>query len=109
MGVVVSINIEPADKIILDTCLNEGGEVQQFFTNEYARYMDDYVPFDTGMLKNNKVLTPTYIDYVSPYAQRQYYENRGASGGNRGKHWDKRCWADHSSGIIAAVQAFVGG
>lgn len=55
--------------------LEEAGPVQQFFTNEVWRLSDDYIPFDTGMLKNNVAMQPDKIIYTSIYSQYQWYGN----------------------------------
>lgn len=48
------------------------GEVQRFFTNQCDIHMDKFIPFDTGILRNLKVLGLDYIDYLSPYARYMY-------------------------------------
>jgi hypothetical protein len=69
--------------------------------------MDPYVPFLNGPLKNTAVEHESSIEYVQPYAQKQYYENKGK--GLRGAQWDKRAWADNGDSIVESVAVFVGG
>lgn len=69
--------------------------------------MDSYVPFLKGPLKNTAIEHEDSVEYVQPYAQKQYYENKGK--GNRGKLWDQRCWADNGDAIVESVADFVGG
>lgn len=75
MNFEASFNLNSVDTIIHNLGLEEGGEVQKFFTNEIARLSDDYVPMDSGMLKNNYTIAPngTYITYESIYARYQWY------------------------------------
>ena len=85
MGTNIKLKIDPADKILLKRNLNRNGKGQQFFTHEVRRR----------------------IEYVQPYARRQYYENRG--NGLRGSHWTERMWADRGKEIIQSVAAYCGG
>lgn len=105
----VKINIDSTQKILLERKLDKGGQGQRFFTSEVQRLSDSYVPFDTGMLKNNvsMSLQGDSIIYHSPYAKRQFYEHKGK--GLRGKNWTGRCWADRGREITQSVAKFVGG
>lgn len=47
------------------------------------------------------------IEYVTPYARRQYYEHKGD--GLRGREWDKRMWADRGQEITQSVADYIGG
>lgn len=49
-------------------------QVMQFASNEIRRLSDDYVPFDSGSLKNTAYITPLgdEIVYPMPYAQYMY-------------------------------------
>lgn len=111
MGSRVSIQIDPADKILLKRHLNDNGDAQKFFTHEVRRMCAPYVPHLTGTLESTAVESTDAITYVQPYARRQYYEN---SGRNRsmapqaGKEWDKRMWADRGQEIIQSVAAYCG-
>ena len=55
--------------------LRPDGKAQYMFTNELFRLSDDYVPFDTGMLKTNAYVDKggTAIVYDSPYARYMWY------------------------------------
>lgn len=69
--------------------------------------MDSYVPLKNGPLKNTAVERENSIEYIQPYARRQYYENKG--NGRRGKEWDKRAWADNGDAVVESVAKFAGG
>lgn len=110
MACGVTIKMDPTQTILLKRYLNKDGKAQSFFTSEVARLCDPYVPFVSGHLKNNKEVAASYIHYVSPYAAKQYYENKGGHNGPlRGKLWDKRMWADRGPEIVQAVANYVGG
>lgn len=111
----VTININPAQQILLKRKLNKDGQAQLFFTNEIARLSEPYVPFLGGDLKNKKTISENKITYNMPYASRHYYTNSGngkegnSSGGLRGKQWCMRMWIDRKKDIVKSVSAFVGG
>ncbi|WP_269478285.1 minor capsid protein [Hominibacterium faecale] len=107
MSVKVRLDLDPFEKILSRRDLEEDGEAQLFFTHEVARHCDPYVPMDTGMLKNTKQIDPNKITYPQPYAQKQYFENKGK--GLRGKEWDKRMMADRGEEIVTGVANFIGG
>ena len=107
MGTNIKLKIDPADKILLKRNLNRNGKGQQFFTHEVRRLSDPYIPFLNGTLKNTAQELTSRIEYVQPYARRQYYENRG--NGLRGSHWTERMWADRGKEIIRSVAAYCGG
>lgn len=75
MDFQAKLELNSINTMIKDLNLEEGGSVQRFFTNEVWRLSDDYVPFDSGMLKNNTSmnLDGTQIIYNSPYARYQWY------------------------------------
>lgn len=115
MATKVTINIDPAEKILLKRKLNNNGQAQLFFTNEVARLSEPYIPFQGGDLKNKKTISKNKITYNMPYAKKQYFTNAGAGkegtakGGLRGKFWVKRCWGDKGKDICRSVAQFVGG
>ena len=79
-------------KILLKRYLNKNGEAQVKFTKEVAKECNNYIPFNTGRLKDMMVeLQPSKIIYNAPYAREQFYNNKGKGkqglnkGGLRGK------------------------
>lgn len=107
MGTKITLQMDPADRILLRRNLNQNGKAQQFFTHEVRRQCDPYVPMRTGVLKDTAIEHDTYIEYVQPYARRQYYEHRG--NGLRGPQWDRRMWPNRGPQIVQAVANYVGG
>lgn len=75
MNFQASYNFPSANEMIHNLGLEEGGEAQRFFTNEVWRLSDDYVPMDSGNLKNNSSMSldGTYITYESIYSKYQWY------------------------------------
>lgn len=69
------LHLDSIDEMLSKLNLEEGGLVQEFFTNEVWRLSDDYVPYSEGFLKNNVLVKPTNIIYNSPYARYQWYAN----------------------------------
>ena len=47
-------------------------DCDEFLANEMFRLMDDYVPFDSGALKNTAFVVGDTITYVAPYANYLY-------------------------------------
>lgn len=116
MATTVRIQMDNTQKILLKRSLNKDGQAQEFFTKECAKWMNNYVPFKTGRLKDMMVQIETgKVIYKAPYAKKQYYTNKGLGkqgesiGGIRGKYWDKRMWNDKSNEIVKSVAQFVGG
>lgn len=112
MGTNIKLQIDPADKILLKRSLNKNGKGQIFFTHEVRRLSQPYVPNLTGILEKTAVEKTNCIEYVQPYARRQYYENSGKNRSKApmaGKQWDKRMWADRGKEIVQSVADFCGG
>ncbi|ADL53214.1 minor capsid protein [Clostridium cellulovorans] len=116
MGINIKIDTEPTQKILLKRYLNNNGQAQIKLTKECAKWMNNYVPFLHGRLKDMSVeLQADKVIYNALYAKKQYYTNQGngkqgtAHGGLRGKQWDKRMWSQRGDGIIKTIAEFVGG
>ena len=110
----VKIKLDNTNKILAKRKLEKGGEAQIFFTKQCAKWMNNYVPFLTGRMKDDSVeIGVDYVKYSTPYARKQYYTNNGGGiknrSGLRGKLWDKRMWPDKKGTIIKSTADFVGG
>ena len=95
----------------------------QFATaQKAAALIDQYVPFDTGILKNSVNLASKYDEgllvYNTPYARRQYYLHEQGTclhgeTGLRGSYWGQRALADMGEHLALyatkAVTTFWGG
>lgn len=111
----MSVKIKPTSQIKAKLGVDENGRVQRFFTNTCYRYMDKYVPFDTGDLRTIVDVQDTSITYEVPYAKTQYegisktgkplnYKTPGT-----GSHWDKRMVSAEIKDVIKEVQDYIGG
>ncbi len=109
------LKLDPMDQILLKRSLNQNGQAQQFFSSEVARISDPYVPFRQGSLKNTRRVFRNRVEYIQPYAKRQWYGNAGRGtegtqhGGLRGKFWVHRAMADRGHEVVQSVAKFVGG
>lgn len=63
-----------------------------FLANTCAKYMDPYVPYDTGTLASSYVCKPFRVEYITPYAERVYFgDNLNFSRDQHilaSSHWD---------------------
>ena len=97
-------------------------KAQYALSQEAARLIDPYVPFDTGQLKNSVQQASKYDEgllvYNTPYAREQYYlypEGMGLHGetGLRGSYWGQRALTDYGEALAftaaKAVSMFWGG
>lgn len=97
-------------------------KVQYAFSQQVAKTVDPYVPFDTGMLKNSVNLASKYDEgllvYDTPYARKQYYLHEQGTclhgeTGLRGSYWGQRALADVGEHLALygarAVTTFWGG
>ena len=109
--------MQPTSVIKARLGIEPNGRVEKFFTNECAKAMDKYVPFDKGNLADYRI-EGNLVIYNQPYARYQYY---GISKkGNKlvyhtDKHplatsyWDKHMWTAEGQDIVKRVQKYVGG
>lgn len=110
----VKIKIKSSQNILLKRSLNQDGNAQIKLIKLCAKEMNNYVPFDTGRLKDMSVeLGSDFVKYNTPYAKKQYYTNKGKGlknkAGLRGKLWDKRMWTSKGNAIVKEISKFVGG
>jgi len=85
-------------------------KAQKFVDSECLRRCSPLVPLRTSMLIKSgqlgTVIGSGEINYIAPYARKQYYENRGT--GQRGKQWFERMKADHKAAILNGARKIVG-
>lgn len=119
----MSFSINPTSVIVARLGLEPNGRIHKFFTNECARHMDKFVPFDTGTLAETviqngqptKNVTENTITYEQDYAKVVYYGIRNGKEINihTDKHafattyWDKAMWTANGSDIVKSVQEFM--
>ena len=66
------MKMKPISVIKANLGIEPNGRVQKFFTDTCRRYMDKYIPMDTGMWRQKVDIGTNYISYESPYAHAQY-------------------------------------
>ena len=68
-----------------------------FVATTFARYMNKYVPMDTGMLAQNLFIQPFSVTYNQPYASEVYEGTKLNFSKEKHPlataHWDKACVA----------------
>ena len=88
-------------------------KAQEFIDSECLRYCDPLTPRRTGyLIKSGQlgtVIGSGEMNYLAPYARRQYYENSGSGGGKRGKLWFERMKAAKKETIKKGVANVVKG
>ena len=111
----VRIKMDHSQKILLKRGLNKNGKGQVFFTKECAKVFNNFIPFKTGRMKDMMVFIETSkIKYNAPYAEEQYYRNKGNgkqgmnNGGLRGPYWDRRSWAVNGDEVVKKTAKFCG-
>lgn len=108
----MSVKMQPTSVIKARLGLEPNGRVQKFFTNACYRYMDKYVPKDTGMLRETVTLTADTITYEQPYAHAQYLgivhgspvQNYTTPG--TGPYWDERMKSADLENVIKETQDY---
>lgn len=108
----VTVEMKNTSTILKENGLDENGTVQQYFTRQLAKEMNNYIPYTTGRLKDDSIeIHDDFIKYDIAYAKKQYYTNKKGGkrnrSGLRGKLWDKRCWNDKGDIILKRVSKFV--
>ena len=107
------VNMQPTSDIKANLGIEPNGRVQKFFTNTCYRYMDKYVPKDTGILRENVTINSNSITYEQPYAHAQYVgEVNGGTVVNyttpgTGPYWDERMKSADMQNVVAEVQDFI--
>jgi uncharacterized protein YpiB (UPF0302 family) len=115
------MKMKPISSIKADLGINADGRIQRYFTEQCAKHMDKYVPFDSGNLALYR-LEPRYIHYEQLYARYQYRGMRedgthiiNEANRNRSKHplatsyWDKKMVTAEMPEVIRKVQEKLNG
>ena len=70
MAARVRIKMDDTGRILLKRALNKDGKAQEKFTKECAKWMNNYVPFQTGRLKDMMVEIKTSRLYIMLHMQK---------------------------------------
>lgn len=89
-------------------------QAQEFVDSECLRYMNPLTPRRSGALIKSATLGTVIgsgeIEYLAPYARRQYYENKGSTTDpQRGKFWFERMKASYKEPILKGAAKFAAG
>lgn len=107
------VKMQPTSVIKASLGIEPNGRVHKFFTQTCYRYMDKYVPKDTGVLRENVTLETDKITYEQPYAHAQYIgivnggEVKNYTTPGTGKYWDERMKSVEMNDIVKEVQDFI--
>lgn len=84
---------------------------QNVLDAKVIQLMEDYVPIAQKRFKNrgkmskaHKQERPGVIINTEPRSRREYYINKGHSGGLRGKRWLDRMKADHKDELLKTAK-----
>lgn len=117
-SIKVTLRVAPENELLARRGLQKGGRVQKYIDSEVLRCCDGYVPMLSGNLKKSgttsTVVGSGMVHYNTPYARKNYYDNRGMGneglnkGGKRGRLWFERMKPDHLPGILKGVKRIAG-
>lgn len=86
-------------------------KAQNYVDKQCIDLMEEYVPIAMPRFKNfgkmsksHKIEKPGVIINTEPKARREYYTNKGRSGGKRGKFWLVRMKADRGYEILRGLK-----
>ena len=91
------------------------GKTQMFIDEKVLKGMEPYTPLRTGMLIKSARLGTTIgsglIQYLAPYARRQYYRGRldgsSTTGGLRGRFWFERYKIANKNNLLRFAKSFM--
>lgn len=112
----MEVILKDAEQIRKEIGIDDNGPVQAYFTNACYRYMDKYVPMDTGALRRTIILTTDSITYASQYATYQYLGVRedgthkinpdNYTTPNTGPYWDREMVSAEKDDLVKEVVDF---
>lgn len=86
-------------------------KAQSAIDSEVIRRLEDYTPVAMERFRNRGKMSkshiaerPGVIINTEPKAKREYYNNKGFSGRNRGRYWLDRMKADHKDDILRKAE-----
>lgn len=103
---LVGLNVDKTIKRLVNN-----DRVGLFMSETCARYMNPYIPMDTGMLAQNYETKPFEVTYNQPYAERMFYGTEFNF--NQEKHplatarWDNACQNAKATQIAKEVTTFI--
>ena len=74
MSTTITFEMQPIKAMLAKKGISPTGAVQAQLTNIVNRRITRYMPFRTGtLIKLKRVISPTEIEVLGPYARYQYY------------------------------------
>ena len=117
MPINIKVRTKPTKYIKERLGLLEGGKFLKFCTDTCYKHMDQYVPYDTGMLRINAIMDINggKITYIQPYARYQYYgvradgthEVKNYTTPGTGKYWDRLMVSADGKKVEKELQDFI--
>lgn len=106
----VQVNL-PVEKILAARGLGQRGGAGKFLGNQVRQRCDNYVPKDTGLLKDTAEVSADgrRIRYVQPYAAEQFYGEYRHADPNRGDHWHRRMLSREKAALLDALRRYMAG
>ena len=109
------LKMKPISVIKVDLGIQPNGPVHKFFTETCYRYMDKYVPMDTGDLRTIVDIKTDSITYEVPYAHYQYkgeredgtHKVKNYTTPGTGPYWDKRMVSADMKQVVKETQDFI--
>ena len=106
-----NVNMKPTSVITARILGN--GKVLKYFTNTCYRYMDKYVPYESGPLRNQVIIEDNSITYTQLYARYQY-KGRSIKGKplvyktpGTGSYWDRKMVSAEFDQVVQEVQKYI--
>lgn len=127
----VKVLLNDTNSIIRRLGIDKNGKATEHFRDLCDKYMDSYIPMESGALKNNKSYPSNHeIQYNSPYAhymykgqlmvapsgsawarkgEKKHYVGKALTyrGGKRGANWDKRMYNDKKYQLASDMTKFM--
>lgn len=127
----MAVNILPTSVIKINLGIEPNGKVQKFATHTCRLYMDKYVPYRKGNLREEVEEGDNYVKYNMPYAHYMYegilYVDHltGSSWARKdatkiptgkkleyhtagtGRHWDSLMWTAEKKQVIETIQNYI--
>jgi hypothetical protein len=125
----VKVSLNPTS--VIKARIFGGDKAQKYFTNACHRYMDKYVPYRDGPLRNNVTIGDDFVRYNSLYAHYQYvgelyvdpetgssYARKNVAKVPTGKNlkyhtagtgsrWDRKMWSAEGQNVVEEVQQYI--
>ena len=86
-------------------------QAQDFIDSEVVKRLEEYTPVAKPiyanhgkMSRSHKIERPGVVINTEPTARKEYYTNKGSSGGKHGKRWLDRMKADHKDDILKGLK-----